>query len=75
MLEVVLALESSICRVLSERLDWSDEDLDLRIAANAAIGVLRACGRVYAQSPKRRSITRLASQRLDPIRLLFDELE
>jgi AcrR family transcriptional regulator len=74
MLEVVLALETAISQELAARLDRSDEDLDVRIAANAAVGILRACGRTYAQNSKRRSVTRMVSDRLELIRALFDEL-
>jgi hypothetical protein len=74
MLEVVLALESSISEELARRLDRGSEDLEIRIVANASIGIMRACGRAYVQTDRRRSLTRLVSDRLDELAPLFDAL-
>jgi AcrR family transcriptional regulator len=75
MLETVLALETSISTELANRLQLSEEDLDVRIVANTSIGVLRATGRAYAQ-PGGRDIplVETASARLDELAPLFDAL-
>ena len=48
MLDVVLALEHSVSDELARRLGRSNEDLHVRMVANASIGLLRAAGRAYA---------------------------
>lgn len=76
MLEVVLALESSIAGELGRRLGLSDEDLDVRIVANTSIGVLRASGRAYVvQARDGSSLTRTVSDGIDRLTPLFDALE
>jgi TetR/AcrR family transcriptional regulator, regulator of mycofactocin system len=75
MLEIVLALESSISEELARRLGRTSEDLDIRIVANASIGIMRACGRAYVQTNRRTSLAQLVSQRLDELAPLFDALD
>ena len=74
MLDVVLALEHAASLELGRRLGRSDEDLDIRMAANASIGVLRAAGRAYAIGHRTRPVTEVASEGLDRLTPLFDSL-
>ena len=75
MLEIVLALESSIAEELGRRLGRSSEDLAIRIVANASIGVMRACGRAYVQVDRRTSLPRIVSEHLDELSPLFNALD
>jgi len=74
MLDVVLALEHTVARALARRLDVSDEDLRLRMIANASIGVMRAAGRSYGLGNRARPLTELVSEGIDHLTPLFATL-
>lgn len=75
MLRIVTDLESALSAELAKRIDRSDEDLDVRIAANTAIGILRACGRRYGIGKREVPLAALVSDELDDVSSLFDRLE
>ena len=76
MLEIVLANEAFIATALGRRLGRSNEDVDIRMAANASIGVLRATARAHVVERRRRgSLARKMSEGLDRLAPLFDALE
>jgi TetR/AcrR family transcriptional regulator, regulator of mycofactocin system len=74
MLEVVLALESSIAVELGRRLGVSDEDLAVRMVANTSIGVLRACGRAYTIGDRTVALATKISEGIDSLAPLFELL-
>ena len=74
MLEVVLALEFAIAVELGARLEISDELAEVRMAANASVGVLRAAGRAYALGDRGEPLGTTVSDALDRLRPLFDAL-
>ncbi len=60
---------------LARRLDRSDEDLDIRKAANASVGILRAASRANVVARGRRgSLARNVSEGIDQLTPLFDAL-
>ena len=75
MLDVVLALEHTVSGELARRLGRSNEDLPVRMVANASIGVLRATGRAYALGNRARPVTETASESIDLLRPLFATLQ
>src|SRR5262249_47163947 len=76
MLEIVLSNEAAISAELGRRLELSDEDVDIRMVANAAVGVLRASGRAYVIEGQRRSpLPKTVSDGIDPPPPLFDALD
>jgi AcrR family transcriptional regulator len=75
MLEIVLANEAFIATELGRRLSRSDEDVDIRMAANASIGVLRAASRARVVEHGTGSLPRMVSRGLDRLAPLFDALE
>ena len=75
MLDVVLALEHTVSGELARRLARSDEDLRVRMVANASIGLLRAAGRAYALGARTRPLTETASESIDHLRPLFETLQ
>jgi AcrR family transcriptional regulator len=76
MLEIVLSNEASIAAELGRRLGMSDENLEIRMVANASIGVLRASGRAYVIEGQRRgSLPDTVSEGIDRLAPLFDALE
>lgn len=75
MLEIVLANEAFIATELGRRLGRSNEDVDIRMAANASIGVLRAASRARVVARGRGSLARTVSRGLDRLSPLFDALE
>jgi hypothetical protein len=75
MLEIVLANEAFIATELGRRLGRSSEDVDIRMAANAAIGVFRASSRARVVERARASLARTVSDGLDRLTPLFDALE
>jgi hypothetical protein len=75
MLEIVLANEAFIATELGRRLGRSDEDVDIRIAANASVGVFRAAARARVVERGRRSLPRVVSAGLDRLAPTFDALE
>jgi AcrR family transcriptional regulator len=75
MLEVVLQLESSVVRELARRLDVSRELVELRMVANASIGVLRAAARAQLVNRPREPLRRVVSDGLDRISPLFAALD
>ena len=74
MLDVVLALEHSVSDELARRLGRSNEDLPVRMVANASIGLLRAAGRAYALGARARPLTETAAESIDHLRPLFETL-
>jgi AcrR family transcriptional regulator len=74
MLDVVLALEHVVAQELARRLERSDEDVAVRSAANASIGLLRASGRAYALGARSRPLTETAAESIDQLRPLFEAL-
>ena len=76
MLEIVLSNEAAISTELGRRLGRSDEDLDIRKAANASVGVLRATARANVVERRRRvSLAKRVSDGIDQLTPLFDVLE
>jgi AcrR family transcriptional regulator len=75
MLEIVLANEAFIAAELGRRLGRSDEDVDIRIAANASVGVFRAAARARVVERGRGPLPRTVSRGLDQLAPLFDALE
>jgi AcrR family transcriptional regulator len=75
MLEIVLANEAFIATELGRRLGRSAEDVDIRMAANASIGVLRAASRARVVARGRASLPTVVSRGLDRLTPLFDALE
>jgi AcrR family transcriptional regulator len=76
MLEILLALESSIATELAGRLGLPEEDLDVRIIATTSIGVLRAASRAYVQPGGREApLPDTVSDRLDQFGSVFHALE
>ncbi len=47
LLSMVVTLEATLAKVLSLHLGLSEDDVEIRTAANASVGVVRACGRAY----------------------------
>jgi len=76
MLEIVLSNEAAISAELGRRLELSDEDVDIRMVANAAVGVLRASGRAYViEGQRRSSLPKTVSDGIDRLAPLFDALD
>jgi AcrR family transcriptional regulator len=75
MLDVVLALEHSVSSELARRLARPNEDVRIRMVANASIGLLRAAGRAYALGERARPLTETATESIDDLRPLFARLE
>lgn len=75
MLEVVLRLESSVVRALARRFEISGELVELRMVANASIGVLRAGARAQLVKRPREPLARVLSDGLDRISPLFEALD
>jgi hypothetical protein len=75
MLEIVLANEAFIATELGRRLGRSNEDVDIRMAANASIGVFRASARARVVERGRASLPRTVSRGVDRLTPLFDALE
>ena len=74
MLEVVLALEHTVATELARRLGWPDEDVRIRMVANASVGIMRAGGRAYALGDRERPLTETVSESIDHLRPLFETL-
>ena len=75
-LKIVLSTEHSISVELGRRLERSDEDLDIRKAANASVGILRATSRANVVARGRRgSLARKVSDGIDQLTPLFDALQ
>jgi AcrR family transcriptional regulator len=76
MLKIVLSNEAAIAAELGQRLERSDEDADIRMVANASVGVLRAAGRAYVIEGQRRgSLVKTVSEGIDRLAPLFDALD
>jgi len=76
MLEIVLSNEAAIASELGRRLDISHEDAEIRMVANASVGVLRAAGRAYVIEGQRRgSLPKTVSEGIDRLAPLFDALD
>ena len=75
MLDVVLALEHTVSGELARRLGCSNEDVRVRMVANASIGLLRAAGRAYALGARARPLTETASESIDYLCPLFETLQ
>jgi len=76
MLEIVLSNEAAIAAELGRRLGLSDEDVDIRMVSNAAVGVLRASGRAYViEGQRRSSLPKTVSDGIDRLTPLFDTLD
>ena len=74
-LKIVLSCEGAVSAELARRLDRSDEDLDIRKAANASVGILRAASRANVVARGRRgSLARNVSEGVDQLTPLFDAL-
>jgi AcrR family transcriptional regulator len=74
-LKIVLSTEGAISAELARRLDLSDEDLDIRKAANASVGILRAASRANVVARGRRgSLAKRVSEGLDQLTPLFEAL-
>ena len=75
-LKIVLSSEGAVSAELARRLERSDEDLDIRKAANASVGILRAAARANVVARGRRgSLARRVSEGIDQLTPLFDALE
>ena len=75
-LRIVLSTEHAISVELGRRLERSDEDVDIRKAANASVGILRAVSRANVVTRGRRgSLARKVSDGMDQLTPLFDALE
>jgi AcrR family transcriptional regulator len=73
LLETVLALETTLSFELARRLNRHDEDVDIRILANASVGVLRASIRFYAIGNRATPLPEAVTRRLEGLRPLFDQ--
>jgi AcrR family transcriptional regulator len=75
MLEIVLSLEAAIVRELSRRYDVSRELVELRIIANASVGVLRAAARAQLINRPRKPLARTLTEALDRVGPHFDAFD
>jgi AcrR family transcriptional regulator len=76
MLEIVLSNEAFVATELGRRLGRSNEDVDIRMVANASIGVLRAAARAnVVERGRRGSLPRRMSDGIDRLTPLFEALE
>ena len=72
LLETVISLEGMLSAELAQRLGRDDEDIDIRILANASVGVLRASIRFYAIGNRATPLPEAVTSRLEALRPLFD---
>jgi len=75
MIEIVLSLEAAIVRELSRRYDVSPELVELRMIANASVGVLRAAARAQLINRPRRPVARTLTEGLDRLTPHFDAFD
>ena len=75
MIEIVLSLEAAIVRELSHRYEVSPELVELRMIANASVGVLRATGRAQLINRPRRPLARTLTECLDRLAPHFDAFD
>jgi AcrR family transcriptional regulator len=74
MLQTVLALESELSSTLAWRLGRDPEDADVRLTANATIGVLRATIRSYSIGRRGRTLPDAVAANMEWIRPVYDSL-
>ena len=75
MVEIVLSLESAIVHELSRRYGVSPELVELRMIANASVGVLRATGRAQLINRPRRPLSRTLTEGLNRLAPHFDAFD
>ena len=75
MVEIVLSLEAAIVHELSRRYEVSPELVELRMIANASVGVLRATGRAQLINRPRRPMARTLTEGLDRLAPHFDAFD
>jgi AcrR family transcriptional regulator len=75
MLRVVVGLESALSTELAGRIGRSGEDLDVRVAANTSVGILRACSRRWGSGNREVPLGTLVTSELGAVAPLFDRLE